>query len=157
MKKPSIFRKRFIPYETVDISDDELLYRSDELLITRWTAIKPRSDFYGGVSYAFLKEGFKLSRFHDSKGGFLYWYCDAVDVLYDSERDRYTFEDLLVDIKVLPGGETRVLDTDELAAALEEGLITAAQACRALRTLDRLLKLVYEGNFPPKECNEHAF
>lgn len=156
MKKPSIFRKRFIPYETVDISDDELLYRSDDLLVTRWTAIKPRSDFYGGVSYAFLKEGYKLGRFHDSEGGFLYWYCDVVDVLYDSGKDEYVFEDLLVDMKVLPGGETRVLDTDELADALEAGLITTAQACRALKTLDRLLKMVYEGNFPPKECNEYG-
>ena len=36
MKKPTLLRRRYIPYELVDISDDELLYRSDELLVTRW-------------------------------------------------------------------------------------------------------------------------
>lgn len=157
MRKPSILRKRYIPYEIVDISGDELLYRSDELLITRWTTIRPRPDFYGGISYAFLKEGFKLGKFYDSAGSLLYWYCDMVDVLYDSEKDEYTFEDLLIDIKVLPGGEIKVLDADELAVALEKSLITVEQACRALKTLDRLLRLIYEGNFPPKECMEYGF
>lgn len=157
MKKPSILRKRFIPYEVVDISGDELLFRSEELLVTRWITIKPRPDFYGGISYAFLKEGFKLGRFYDSSGRFLYWYCDVVDVLYDSEKDEYTFEDLLVDIKVMPGGEIKLLDADELATALEEGLIKVEQACRALKTMDRLLRLIYEGNFPPKECMEYEY
>lgn len=157
MKKPSILRKRFIPYEIVDISGDELLYRSDELIVTRWKTIRPRSDFSSGISYAFLKEGFKLSRFYGPDGGFLYWYCDVVDVIYDSEKDEYTLEDLLVDIKVLPDGKTLVLDADELAAALEQGLISGEQACRALRVLDRLLKIIYKGDFPPRECVEYEF
>jgi hypothetical protein len=62
MKKPVILRKRFIPFETVDISGDELLKRDEDVIITRWDVIRPRSDIAKGVSFAFLKEGYKISR-----------------------------------------------------------------------------------------------
>lgn len=154
MKKPVLLRKRLIPFETADISNDELLFRDERLIVTRWKALKPRTDFDGGISYTFLKEGFKLSRFYDAQGIFLYWYCDIIDVLFDMPNDTYTFVDLLIDLKILPDGTIKVLDTDELAEALEDGLITIEQACRALRILDSLLKLAYENKFPPRECME---
>jgi len=157
MKKPVLLRKRFIPCEITNISSDDLLFRNDQLLVTRWKSIKPRADFYGGISYTFLKEGIKLARFYNEQGIFLYWYCDIIDVLYDEEKDEYTFEDLLVDVKILPDGTIKVLDTDELAEALEKGFITAEQACMALRTLDKVLKLVYNNKFPPEECKEFEY
>jgi len=152
MKKPVILRRRYIPYEIVDISSDELLFRSNDMLITKWTAIKPRSDFYGGVSFTFLNKGYKLSRFYDEEGKFLYWYCDIIEVLYDASADTYTLNDLLLDIKIFPDGRVVLLDSDELAAAIEGGLITGKQACMSLRTLDDLLKMIYSGSFPPAEC-----
>jgi predicted RNA-binding protein associated with RNAse of E/G family len=157
MKKPFLFRKRYIPQETVNISNDELLFRSNELLVTRWLAIKPRSDFHGGISYTFLKEGFKLSRFYDAGGSFLYWYCDIIDVIYDEAEDTYILDDLLLDIKIMPDGLIKLLDADELAIALERGLITQEQACRALKTMDKVLKMVYQGSFPLVECNEFEY
>jgi protein associated with RNAse G/E len=157
MKKPLLYRKRYIPQEVVDISSDELLFRNEELLVTRWKAIKPREDFHGGLSYAFLKEGFKLSKFYDVSGSFLYWYCDIIDVIYDQERDLYILDDLLLDIKIMPDGLIRLLDADELAIALEQELITSEQACRALKTLDKVLRMVYQGSFPPVECNKFKY
>ncbi len=152
MKKPIVLRKRYIPNEIVDISDDELLFRSDDLLITRWTAIKPRPDFYGGISFAFLDRGYKLGRFYDINGQFLYWYCDIIEVVYDASSDTYTMNDLLLDIKVFPDGRVILLDAEELAEAIEDRLITNDQVCMSLRTLDGLLKMIYSGNFPPSEC-----
>lgn len=152
MKKPVILRRRYIPNEIVDISDDELLFRSDDLLITRWTAIKPRPDFYGGISFAFLDRGYKLGRFYDSDGRFLYWYCDIIEIVYDASSDTYTMNDLLLDIKIFPDGRVILLDAEELAQAIDEGLITNQQACMSLRTLDNLLKMIYGGSFPPAEC-----
>ena len=157
MKKPTILRKRFIPYETVDISGDELLYRDNSLLITRWDSIRPRDDFNSGVSYTFLDEGYKVGRFYSAQGTFLYWYCDIIDVEYDKNNDKYLLTDLLVDIKLMPDGALRVLDTDELAQALEQGLITVEQVCSALKKLNKVLKLIYDGQFPPDICQKEEY
>lgn len=153
MNKPKILRRRYIPFELVDISSDKLLFRNEELIATEWKAIRPREDIAGGVSWTFLKEGYKIGKFLDSSGRFLYWYCDIIEVEYDEALDQYTLLDLLLDIKVMPGGEVRVLDADELSEALEQKLITTQQACKALKKLDILLKMIYSGNFPPPECN----
>ena len=155
MKKPTILRKRFIPDETVDISKDELLFRSEKLLVTSWKAIKPRADLSGGISFAFLEEGIKISRFYDNDGKFIYWYCDIIDVEYDSELDRYCLVDLLVDVKIMPTGQVIVLDIEELADALEEGIISQEQLCRALRKINKLLEMINSGNFPPEECRQY--
>lgn len=157
MRKPILLRKRFIPFEVVDISSDDLLFRSDNILITRWKAIKERTDLYGGISYTFLKDGMKLAKFFGPKGDFLYWYCDIIDILYDEEKDTYTFEDLLLDVKIMPNGEVRVLDADELAEALETGLVSSEQVGRALRILDRVLKMIYDKKFPPEECKDFEY
>ncbi len=157
MKKPSIFRTRFIPFETVDISSDELLFRDDDILITRWKAIKPRADISGGISYTFLNEGIKISRFYDAEKKFAYWYCDIIDVQYDRDSDKYTLIDLLLDVKLMPDGTMKVLDADELAEALEEGLITQEQACRSLKKMDSILRKVYSNSFPPAVCLEEKY
>lgn len=157
MKKPSILRTRYIPFETVDISSDEMLFRNDEILITRWKAIKPRADISGGISYTFLKEGIKISRFYDADKKFAYWYCDIIDVKYDNTIDQYTFIDLLLDVKLMPDGTMKVLDADELAVALEEGLITQEQACSSLKKMDSILQKVYKNNFPPAICLEEKY
>ena len=157
MNKPSIFRTRFIPFETVDISSDELLYRDEELLITRWKAIKPRKDISGGISYTFLKEGIKISRFYDADKKFAYWYCDIINVEYDSDNDRFTLIDLLLDVKLMPDGTMKVLDADELAEALEKGLITQEQTCSSLKKMDSILQKIYNGVFPPAICLKERF
>lgn len=157
MDKPGVLRKRYIPFETVDISGDEMLFRSEELLITRWKAIKPREDISGGISFTFLKKGIKISRFYNASGEFLYWYCDIIDVEYDPGKDLFTLVDLLIDVKILPGGCPRILDADELAEAIEKDLITKEQACSSLKKLDLLLKMIYSGNFPPEVCKSEEY
>jgi len=157
MKKPRLLRQRYIPLETVDISGDTLLFRDEELLVTKWKAIKPRADFSSGISFTFLKDGVKISRFYDENGIFLYWYCDIIEVDYDEESDTYTLIDLLIDVKLEPSGSLKVLDADELAEALEKGLVTVTQACSSLRKLDELLKTIYSGSFPPQICRNKEF
>ncbi|HEY5584080.1 MAG TPA: DUF402 domain-containing protein [Ruminiclostridium sp.] len=157
MKKPNILRTRYIPFETVDISSDELLFRDDELLITRWNVIKPRADISVGISYTFLKEGIKISRFYDAYKKFVYWYCDIIDVKYDSVIDQYTLIDLLLDVKLMPDGTMKVLDANELAIALEEGLITQEQACSALKKMDTILQKIYKNSFPPSICLDEKY
>jgi predicted RNA-binding protein associated with RNAse of E/G family len=116
-----------------------------------------RSDFAGGISFTFIKEGYKISRFLDRNGQFLYWYCDIVDVEYDQALDSYLINDLLLDMKLMPDGKLVILDSDELAEALETSLITVEQAGKALRRLDKLLQMVYSGIFPPEICNSKEY
>lgn len=157
MSKPTILRQRFIPFETIDISGDEVLFRDEELLVTRWKAIRPRNDISGGISWAFLKEGLKISRFYNNLNQFAYWYCDIIDAEYDCALDKYTLVDLLADVKIYPDGKMEILDLDELAEAMEENLVTKERACSSLKKLDKLLQMVYSGNFPPEACKEYDY
>ncbi len=157
MKKPIILRKRYIPNETVDISNDEMLYRDKNILITRWKAIKQRPDISVGVSFTFLNEGYKISRFYDHKKNFLFWYCDIIDVEYDEKEDKYTLIDLLLDIKVMPNGIVEIIDEEELTEALEEGLITKQQAVMALKKLNTMVEMTESGDFPPGICNKEEY
>jgi len=157
MKRPTILRKRFIPSETVDISGDEILFSDEELLITRWKSIKPRKDFSNGVSYTFLKEGFKISRFYNAEGNFIYWYCDIADIEHDVGKDTYILTDLLVDIKVMPDGTVNVLDVDELAEAIDRNILSCEQVSRTLKRLHELLNMIYRGKFPPEICKREEY
>jgi len=157
MKKPTILRKRYIPDETVDISNDEMLYRDKNILITRWKTIKPRPDISVGVSFTFLKEGYKISRFYDHKKNFLFWYCDIIDVSYDEKNDTYLLVDLLLDMKVMPDGTVEVIDEEELAEALAEGLITKEQSITALKRLNTMIEMTECGDFPPGICNKEEY
>ena len=157
MKKPKILRKRYIPYETIDISQDELLLRDNNLLITKWKAIRPKPDICWGISFTFLDDGLKISKFYDSSNNFICWYCDIIDFEYDGQQDCYTIIDLLVDVKVMPDGQIRVLDADELVEAMEKGLITHECGYQSLRKLNKVLETIYEGNFPPEICKSDTF
>jgi predicted RNA-binding protein associated with RNAse of E/G family len=148
MKKPRIWRKRYIPDEIVDISSDEILFRNEELIITKWKTIKPRKDISWGISYAYLKEGYKISRFYDEFENFLYWYCDILEIEHRDEEDLYILKDLLVDVKIYPNGKVEILDLDELAVALETDLITKQQVSKSLMILSKLLKVVDLNQLP---------
>lgn len=152
-----IFRKRFIPDEIVDISKDEVLHVDEDLLVTRWKAIKPRKDIKGGISFAFLKKGYKISKFYDHSGNFSYWYCDIINFEYDKDEDKYILIDLLVDVKMSPNGEPRILDLDELAYALENDIVDKNVAAAALKKLDALLSLIKSEEFPPAECSKYQY
>ena len=142
-----IYRRRFIPNELICLGSDEILYLDDEKLITRWSAIHARSDFAGGVSAYFFKEGWKVSKIMDCEGNLKYWYCDIIDCIIDDETNSFTYEDLLFDVVVSPTGSLKVLDCDEAAEARKKGLITEEQLLRGLRSMNELLYTIYHGRF----------
>lgn len=145
-----IYRKRYIPNEIIDISGDKVESVSEDLLITSWLPIHPRNDVAFGMSYTYLKKGWKISKFYDKDKNFLYWYCDIIDAQIKDEE--YILVDLLVDIKVYPDGRYEILDEEELDEALNEGLITKEQKEEALNKLNALLETIKKGEFPPREC-----
>ena len=119
---------------------------------TRWKTIRPKKELSCGASCYLLDKGWKVSRFLNHSGELICWYCDIIDYTWDARTDTYVFTDLLADVLVYPSGEIRVADLDEVAQALEEGLLTQEQACLCLRRLDALLQEVYAGRLlPPLE------
>ena len=123
-------------------------------MITKWNTIHPREDIARGISFTYLKKGFKISKIFDKNNKFVFWYCDIIEVIIDDENNIITVIDLLVDVKIMPDGKVLILDVEEVALAIDNSLITQKQASNALKKLNKLLDIIYYGNFPPKECEK---
>lgn len=147
MENITLYRRRLIPDEIVQLKDDIVLYHDDTVIITKWKTIKPRKDMDHGFSAYLLKEGIKVSKFYRADNSLLYWYCDIVDYEYDAETNSYTSTDLLTDVVLYPDGQIRVLDLDELAEASAKDMITKDQLHSALVRTDMLLVTMYSGEF----------
>ena len=140
-----LYRKRFIPDELKLLADDKILHMDDDVIITSWNTLKPRSDFASGISAYYRKEGFKISQHYGADGTFTRWYCDIITE--SKTDDGLIYSDLLVDVVIFPDGTVRVVDLDEAADALEQGLITTDLLTQALRSTNNLLTYIHRGRF----------
>ena len=147
MAEPKLYRRRFIPQELIYLKDDVILVMEPELIITKWRTLHPRHDIARGISAFYPDQGFKISKLYDEEDRIVYWYCDIIQVKTEPDKNAVIIEDLLIDVILYEDGSIRILDLDELADALEQELITQEEATYALRTVNSLLKLIYEGQF----------
>ena len=147
MSRPRLFRRRFIPDENIELKDDMILALEPNLIITSWNVLKPRRDISRGVSAYFIDKGIKVSKVFDNAGQMLYWYCDIIETHYDEKENIYTFNDLLIDVIVYPDGQVEVLDMDEFADAMEQGILSVGTIAHAMRATDDLLHTIYAGEF----------
>lgn len=147
MSTLKMYRKRFIPNECIELKGDELIFRDENVIVTKWTSIHPKPDFSHGSSCYFLKEGVKMSKFYRADNSLVCWYCDIVQYGFSEDGQSMTATDLLADVVISPEGEVRVVDLDELAEALDRELIDAETMKKALMQLNSLLVKIYEGNF----------
>ncbi len=147
MSELKLYRKRFIPNELILLKDDEVVKHDNNVIITKWVTINPKSTFDHGSSCYFLKEGIKVSKFYRSDGSLLFWYCDICEYEYNESENSLLCTDLLADVVVYPDGRYKVMDLDELAQASREGLITSKQLTDALDHLHYLLNLIYRDKF----------
>lgn len=141
--KPILYRKRLIPNECIRLEQDEVLLRREDLLVTRWHTIRPKKDLDHGVSCFLLDNGWKISRFLNQDNELICWYCDIIDWTHDPDTDTYIFTDLLADVLIYPSGQIRVVDLDEIADAVEQGLLDQHKLCLCMRRLDALLRKIY--------------
>ena len=147
MSRPRLFRRRFIPDENIELIDDMILALEPNLIITSWNVLKPRRDISRGVSAYFIDKGIKVSKVFDNAGQMVYWYCDIIETHYDEKENIYTFNDLLIDVVVYPDGQVEVLDMDEFADAMEQGILSVGTIAHAMRATDDLLHTIYAGEF----------
>lgn len=138
-----LYRKRFIPAEIKPLKDDKILYFDESLIITSWKCFNPREDFASGISAFYRKEGFKISRHFAMDGSFTRWYCDIMEESINGNK--IILSDLLIDVIISPDGEVKVVDLDEAADAVEQGLISKELLVQALRITNRLLHYIYQG------------
>ena len=149
---PQLYRKRYIPNESILLKDDNILLAEDTLIVTSWKTLKPRKDISFGYSAYFMDKGFKVSKMYNSNHELVYWYCDIIDTEYDQTTNTYVFQDLLADVLIYPDGSVKVVDLDEIADLLDKNVIDANIASKALRTLNNLLQLIYQGGF--EDCQQ---
>ncbi|HKM22262.1 MAG TPA: DUF402 domain-containing protein [Lachnospiraceae bacterium] len=147
MDKPVLFRKRIIPEECVQLEGDTILYMDDEIIVTKWNALKPKKDLHHGYSCYFLKEGYKVSKFYTVENVLMYWYCDIIDYEYNEAKNTYIFTDLLADVIVYPNGFVKVVDINEFVEALDIGKISIEELKLSLLRLDNLLSIIYADKF----------
>lgn len=118
--QPILYRKRLIPSECFELKDDQILYRDDRIIVTKWNTIRPKKDLDHGYSCYFMKRDSRSAAFTGHENQHVCWYCDIIDTAYDAELNAYTFTDLLVDVILTPDGSIKVVDVDELADAMEK-------------------------------------
>lgn len=157
MTYPTLYRKRIIPDECILLKDDIIIHNTQDCIVTKWNALKPKKDLHHGYSCYFLKKGFKVSKFLREDNSLLYWYCDIVEYTHDSENNTLTSLDLLTDVIVYPDGFVKVVDIDELATALDKGLLSEELLKKSLLQLNRLLEIIYSGDFYTLQQNIESF
>lgn len=142
-----IFRKRLVPEECIPLSKDRILFHSQDTMITRWETINPKTEFSKGISLYLMDKGWKISKFFDAEGRFVYWYCDIIHTDYDEKKDSYVFTDLLADVIIDSSGMVKVVDLNEFETAYKKGLISTDEILNALSKLNGLLDTIYSGDF----------
>lgn len=142
-----LYRRRYIPEELVELTQDDILYADPHKIITSWEVLHPRTDFSHGVSAYFIDKHIKVSKFLKPDHSLLYWYCDIIHTEYNESTNSYTFIDLLADILVFPDQSYKLVDLDELADAIEKQYIPKEQLPVILRTIQQLLNDIYTGKF----------
>ena len=147
MANPILYRRRIIPEECILLKDDIILSCDEDHIVTSWHALHPKKDLHHGSSCNFLKEGFKVSKFCRENGDLLYWYCDIVDFDFHPSDNSLIVTDLLADVIVYPDGFVKIVDLDELVTALDTRSIGLDTLKSSLLRLDRLLTIIYSGNF----------
>lgn len=146
MDRINLYRKRFIPNETILLKDDTILYNSDQLLVTHWSTLKKRQDFTHGTSAYFLDKGFKISKIYNEQK-IVYWYCDIIQSQKEESTNSLIITDLLVDILVYEDGTVKIVDLNELSDAFEQNLIEKSTLCKVLHITNSLANEIYAGKF----------
>jgi predicted RNA-binding protein associated with RNAse of E/G family len=89
-----------------------------------------------GYSWVTLWETGKpyiITKFLNAEGELVGVYCD-VSRPVERVGDAFTFDDMYLDVWMVPGQEPVILDEDELQEAVQAGYITHAEAKQAMKT-----------------------
>ncbi|MEJ8547790.1 DUF402 domain-containing protein [Brevibacillus borstelensis] len=99
----------------------------------------------GDKGYCYLQYfpngcGYAVTKMLDGQGRTIQWYIDICKQHGKDEQGYLFYDDLYLDIVVLPNGDVFLLDEDELEDALKRGAVDEAEYRFACRTADDLLE-----------------
>jgi predicted RNA-binding protein associated with RNAse of E/G family len=149
--------------ETSDHEQDLVEDRGD-LIITRFDFLGLRgplvvhdqlviSEGYHAMLFEFFHPPLEVVGVTDADGALTGYYCNV-----NTEPSRidggYEIVDLYLDVFVLPDLRYEILDEDEFAEALEKGWIDEEQASLARETVNRVVRDIESGAFPPEVVRE---
>lgn len=122
----------------------------DEVTEPAFMTVDGRELRVGDNGYCYLQyfpdgEAYAVTRMLDERGHTVQWYIDICREHGRDERGFLYYDDLYLDIVVLPDGAVFLLDQDELDEALAEGAISAEDHRFACETADDLLAKIAAG------------
>lgn len=128
------------------------LYQMDEVKEALWVTYPTARCCIADNGHAWLQQmstehNFVLTTMFDAGGQVIQWYIDICLRKGVDAQGVPWFDDLYLDIVVLPSGAFHLKDADELEAALEEGVITKAEYELAWRVANELLAEIEAGTF----------
>ncbi len=118
-----------------------VLFRSQPLIVQGHCLIERGST---GVWLVDTREWYDLGAIYDRRHRFQGYYCD-ITTPAEKTASGYRTTDLLLDLAVLPDGTCVPLDVDEFDEAVRTGMLNAALAARAKRSLEDLMGKVVDG------------
>jgi len=127
-------------------------YRIHELREPLWKEYNGRRLCLANKGYLWMQhfpkgEHFVVTTMFDDKGRVVQWYIDICKNQGMTDQKVPWFDDLYLDIVVLPTGEVYLLDEDELEEAVKNGEVSKRDAEMARRTAERLLSMIRNGRF----------
>jgi len=88
-----------------------------------------------------------MTTMYDDKGQVVQWYIDICKVQGLTDRGVPWFDDLYLDVVILPGGQLYLLDEEELEDAYKRGLISKEDFDMAWAEATKIMDLYKQGNF----------
>ena len=95
-----------------------------------------------------------IGRFHNAQGVFTGFYANTLTPVEMLPGSVWRTTDLFLDVWMEPGRAPRLLDEDELEAALDAGALEAETARRAREEAERILERARTGEWPPPVVRE---
>jgi predicted RNA-binding protein associated with RNAse of E/G family len=115
--------------------------------------IKPHQRVGTIAKLYFFEEPFNLLEFREMDGSLLGYYSDIGEPAIQLSSSELQMTDLFLDIWLHPDGTLLELDWDEFEEAIQEKVITVAQADLARSTMRRLVDETKKGIYPSKYSN----
>ncbi|MED1947814.1 MULTISPECIES: DUF402 domain-containing protein [Brevibacillus] len=122
----------------------------DEVSEPAYMSVGDQTMCVGNRGYVYLQyfphgQAYAVTKMLDELGNTVQWYIDICRGHGKDENGHIWYDDLYLDIVVLPTGEVYLLDQDELDEALKKGVITSEDYQFATETADLLLRNILAG------------